>query len=276
MAEEKKTKVAVALAWFFGLFSFLAFGVIIAVLLLFALRGTILKAEGKEVDKFAVTGTGVVRVPPDHGVISVGVVVEAGTVEEAQNENNTRIEAVKNALKALGIEDKDITTSSFQIFPKVTDTPCVIPLKSETSSEGSTDNLIAPAPTPSCITGSSIQRVEHFLEVRVRKIDSVGKAIDTATAAGATNIDTVRFVLEDQHEKNVEKEARAKAVGDAEARAKQLAESSKTHRGKLHLLSEQSYVGPIFYAAEAVSKGTTIQPGDLDVTVTVQAEYLID
>jgi uncharacterized protein YggE len=76
--------------------------------------------------------------------------------------------------------------------------------------------------------------------------------------------------------------ARQKAMADAEAKAKQMAELSGVKLGKPTYISENSYVpGPIFrsdfekIAGAPAAAPTPISAGELDITVNVQVVYSI-
>jgi uncharacterized protein YggE len=277
MAEKNMT--AKIIAWVLAVFLFFAFLTVSALMIILALQG--LFKMPAEMDKISVTGEGVVRVAPDNAILSVGVVTESAKMADAQSENNAKIEAIKKALKAVGIADQDISTSRFQIYPQYSPGGCEIPLRESKPENGSAtsatpESVIYPAPTACVTSGIVTSRVEHFLDIRIRDIKIAGKAIDAAAGAGATNIDTVRFVLEENHEKQVAKEARQKAVAEAKDKAKQISEAAKVRLGKMHLISEQINWGPIYVAAKTVAeKGTEISPGDLDVTVKVSVEFRI-
>lgn len=65
-----------------------------------------------------VVGTGRVSLQPDRYTFTAGVQTQAATVEDAVNENNTRVSAVVAALKKAGAADADIHTSGFSIYPQ--------------------------------------------------------------------------------------------------------------------------------------------------------------
>ncbi|PYQ27300.1 MAG: hypothetical protein DMF57_18460, partial [Acidobacteria bacterium] len=66
----------------------------------------------------SVTGTSRVSLTPDRFSFNVGVQTQAPTVEEAVNENNTRVAAVIAALKKAGATDQEIRTSGFSVYPQ--------------------------------------------------------------------------------------------------------------------------------------------------------------
>src|SRR5579864_2652940 len=66
----------------------------------------------------AVAGEAQLLLPPDYALIELGVVTQGAMVSPALSENSDRMTRVIAASKALGIQDKDIQTSTFLIQPK--------------------------------------------------------------------------------------------------------------------------------------------------------------
>ena len=110
-----------------------------------------------------------------------------------------------------------------------------------------------------------------------------GTVIDAVAVAGGdlTRIDSISFSVDDTT--GYYAEAREKAVADAEAKAKQLAEVAGVKLGKAVYVSESSYVpGPIYRqdliaekAAGAPAVETPISPGEMEITLNVQLAYAI-
>ena len=64
-----------------------------------------------------VSGDGKAYAKPDVAVISFGAHTEAPKSQDAVNKNNNIINKVVEAIKGLGVEDKDIQTTSYQLSP---------------------------------------------------------------------------------------------------------------------------------------------------------------
>ena len=69
-------------------------------------------------ETITVNGTGHATLTPDRFTFTAGVQSMAPTVEEAVNENNTKMNAVVAALKKAGATDQEVRTSNFSIFPQ--------------------------------------------------------------------------------------------------------------------------------------------------------------
>ena len=113
-------------------------------------------------------------------------------------------------------------------------------------------------------------------------MDRVGAIIDEAAAAGGdlTRIDSIGFTVEDPSP--YQDEAREKAVADAAAKAKQLAEVAGIKLGKPVYITENAfYPSPVYrqdYYAEAaapMAAPTPISPGELEISLNVQVTYEI-
>src|SRR3954451_9187996 len=63
----------------------------------------------------SVMGVGKASAPPDTARTSIGVEVRAADVQQATNDATARMNAVTQAIKQLGIADKDLRTHSFSI-----------------------------------------------------------------------------------------------------------------------------------------------------------------
>jgi uncharacterized protein YggE len=190
----------------------------------------------------AVTATGRVSVKPDLGI---------ATLAYATHEVARRMTAVLARVKALGVQDADITTVAYSITP-----------------------IPAPRRTDEEPTRILAYHVMNLVRVKVRAIDSLGKVLDEAVGAGANAVREVQFGLADPAA--AEARARADAVRQATARAEQLATAAGMRLGRLVWLSEGPGGGPEPrpFAAQrmAVAPGP-VEVGQLDVTVTVDARW---
>lgn len=205
-----------------------------------------------------VVGEGKVKIKPDIARAQIGVEVMKSSVKEASDANKTTLDAVLAALKAQGIEDKDIQTSGFSIFAE------------RYGPEG---------PLPENQTN---YRVSNNVSVVIRDLDKVGAVLDAAIEAGANNIYGIEFGLDNTD--TVEAEARKNAVADARAKAEELAELTGVTVGDVVSVSEVIGNGGGYYNASNFNQldramggggGTPITPGELDLTLQLQVVYTI-
>ena len=75
-------------------------------------------AQQAMIPQISVVGSGLVYVTPDIAYINVGVRSQADTVAEALELNNAQAKAIKDTMVAQGVDEKDIQTSSFNVYPQ--------------------------------------------------------------------------------------------------------------------------------------------------------------
>lgn len=203
-----------------------------------------------------VVGTGKVTVQPDTAIASVGVEITAPTLAEATKEASEKMTAVINAIKAQGVDAKDIQTTSYNVYP-ITNQP----------KEGESSQITA-------------YRVSNIVTVKIRDIDNVGKVLDAAIAAGANSVNSVFFTVDDPTK--AETEARTLAVKDAMAKAETLASAAGVKVGKIISITETSgSVAPIYRGAFESVPGASgggagpVETGSTDITVNVEMHFEI-
>lgn len=206
-----------------------------------------------------VTAEGKVPVTPDIAVISMGVEAQAATVAEAQAQAAAAMDSILAALKNAGVEDKDIQTQYFSIYP-------VTRWYSDEEKEE--------------VTG---YRVSNTVSVKIRDISKAGDIIDAVAVAGGDNtrINNIQFDVEDKTEYYAE--AREIAVKYAKTKAEQIAEAAGISLGDIIYITETTYTpGPIYRnydmavsEASAQGVGTSISTGELELSTSVQVNFAI-
>lgn len=203
-----------------------------------------------------VSGTGHVTVPPDTAYASLGVDITAATLADATKQASDAMTAVDAAIKALGVDSKDIQTSGISVFP-ITNQP----------KEGETAK----------ITG---YRVSNTVTVRIRTIDNTGKIIDAALAAGANSVNSVSFTVADPTD--AQNQARTAAVKDAMAKAQTLATAAGVKVGKITSISDigggvQPFDARNSFAAVPAAAGGVgpVETGSTDITANVEMHFEI-
>jgi uncharacterized protein YggE len=201
------------------------------------------------------TGTGRVSMRPDTAVVQVGAETRAPSLADATADVSRRISAVLERVKALGVAEGDITTVTYAIDPVI----------AQRRSEEEAARILG-------------YRVANVVQLRIRQLDAVGRVMDAAVAGGANTIRGLTFTIGDPQA--VEAQARAVAVQNATAKARQLAQAAGVTLGELVLLSEgvampvPRFIGPRAAADIAVAPGP-VEPGQLEIAVTVTANYRI-
>lgn len=202
-----------------------------------------------------VSGEGKVTVVPDVAVLSLGVEAQAKAVAQAREQAAGAMEAIMKVLEDNGVDEKDIKTQHFSIYPV-------------RRWENDREILVG-------------YRVTNTVTVKIREVDDTGIIIDGVAEAGGdyTRINNISFTVDDPTE--YYKEVREAAMADAEAKAEQLAALSGVTLGKATYINEGS-VSPIYRdyyydkAGAAVPEATTpISAGEMDISLTVQVVYSI-
>jgi uncharacterized protein YggE len=200
-----------------------------------------------------VPGVGRVVVRPDVASLRLGVVVVRPTAGEARQAAAGTMTAVVDALRAGGVEPKDLRTSLVSLDA----------VRDYSSEKGPR------------VTG---YQLSNAVEATVRTIDAAGDLIDAALGAGATSLDGLSFRLADPREALAE--ARRLAVADAHARAETLAGEAGVQLGRVVAISEGGYAapGPPLPMAELQMKSvadvaTPVEAGAEELSVTVTVTY---
>ncbi len=188
-----------------GIFLFLA-SLFIAVNTLTALKEY--KYVGSGIvpnNTITVSGEGEVFAVPDIASFSFSSSEDAKTVKEAQDKVTKKINVALATLKDdYKIEDKDIKTIDYSVYPKYeyTSFPC-----SQFSCPPGKQNL----------TGYTVSQT---IAVKVRKVSDAGDILGSMGSAGVSNISGLNFTID--NEDALKRDARQSAIADAQDKAKDL------------------------------------------------------
>ncbi len=159
-------------------------------------------------------GEGSISAMPDTAIVSGGVVTKARTAGDALHDNNVAIAKVVAALKALGVTDKQIATSSVRFQP------------------------VYPPYDPK--TGQSTKvigyQVANDVRVTLTDLSKAGDALDALIENGANESATIDFEIKDQTA--LEEKARAEAAKDALKRAQVYAREVGAELGTVRSIRE--------------------------------------
>jgi hypothetical protein len=236
----------------------------------------------------AVDGTGDAYAIPDVATFSFTVTETAKTVTAAQTAATTKANAALAAVKAAGVADKDIQTTSYNINPDYQYQNAVCPQSVSSDSSGvSSGSMIAVSPTSIayCPPGKSVLTgydVSETVTVKVRNLDNAGSIFASIGSLGVQNVNGLDFSVDNPDA--VQAQARATAIADAQTKAKTLASQLGVSLARIVSFSENnnSYPQPIMYAMSAstgaVPKATTptISTGQEKVTDNVTITYEIE
>ena len=198
-----------------------------------------------------VSGEGKLAVQPDQANIKLGVLTEDQELQKAQEQNAGAISSIKKALNDIGITEKQIQTSNFNIFPQY-----------------------------DFVDGKQIfrgYRVEHILGITVDEIENTGLVVDTAVDNGANIVRGIHFEAENQSE--LYQQALIQAVMDACKKAETIASALRVHLISTPVSIAERTLGieqPVSYQSSTFVKSavsTPIQPGTIDIESQITAEF---
>ncbi len=215
-------------------------------------------ADERPVPTLLVSGDGVVQEQADQAEISLSIVSDAATPEAALSANQSKVDAVRKALKALNLDGPEVFTSSFSIYPQYGEA--------------------RPDRHPQIVG----YQVSNTVFVRTKKMDLAGKVIQSAVNAGANRVESVAFTLSGAQGRNEAIDAAAKA---ARADAEVLAKAAGVTLGpplRISLGDAQRPMPLVRYRMESMASMPSggapepeITPGAIPVRATVTIEYLI-
>lgn len=228
-----------------------------------------------------VTGKGEVMAIPDTGSFYFSITEEAKTVNLAQEKASKKTNTIIDALKALGIEEKDIKTTSYNSYPKYQYSNSVCPMYD--SAGGVSMPRYCP-PGKEVLVG---YEVNQTITVKIRKTADAGSVLTKVGDLGAANISGLSFVIDDLEK--VQDEARDKAIEDAKQKAKILAESLGVKLKRIVSFSENGNY-PIPYGGYGMggmelqaTKDATVSsvppelpPGENEIVSNVTITYEIE
>lgn len=211
---------------------------------------------GQTKNTIAVSGNGQAFGRPDLATIQIGVQSNGPDLSQVLAQNNQRADAILAALKALGIEEKDLQTSNFSVNPQRDYDPATGRQKDTTT-----------------------YYVDNALTVTVRDLSKLSAVLTGAIEAGANNVYGISFGVADPAA--LEAEARTQAMADARARAEQLAKAAGVTLGGPITISESFNVAPPVpfafdrAAAAEVAASVPVAAGQLQVSIQVSVAYEI-
>lgn len=200
----------------------------------------------------SVSGEGTVSVPPDMALIDGGVSSEAKTAREAAESNNAAMGKVLLALKAGGLDEKDVQTARLSLQPQYAQQT---------------------KPGPNVVVG---YRASNRVTIRLRDVTKVAATIDTLVSSGANEIGGINFMVEKASK--LLDEARTEAIADARRKAEIYAKAAGVALGAPRSISEEGGGGPqpmAFRKMAGVAAAAPIAQGEETLRVNVSVAWEI-
>ncbi len=226
-------------------------------------------AEFCEEATVSMSGTATSHVKPDRVTVTVGVETSGPTAEEAASQNADLVAAVIAALKELGIDESQMSTSQYSIYPQYSYKDLVNACR---VMEG------YPIP-PECYVETEITSYKASSSISVTlDVDGdvgAGQAIDAAVGAGANTVSGAYFFVSSEKQEEVRGSLIKDAIDNARSRADKAAEAVGMQVTGVKSLSLNDVSFPVFYDLVAEGAPTPVLPGQQEVSMTVQVDFLM-
>lgn len=213
--------------------------------------------HGPDERTISVTGQGVAHADPDRVRISLRVETRAKTAREASQRNAASADAVIRAIKTTLADTGTVSTQGYEL-----------------TAEYEYDKAMRSSGQTRTLTG---YLAVHTLSVVTRDLTVLGGVIDAAVAQGATGADAIDFYREDLGP--ARREALLAAGKAAHAEAQAVADSLGVTLGELRSASSTANqpITPRYARTMMMDKAvaTPIEPGNIDVAVTVAAVFAV-
>jgi len=211
-----------------------------------------------------VTGSSSIELKPDMATISLGVESYATTVSVARDNASISINEMLDVMKKVGIDDEDIQTTAFNIYPQYE----YIEVREDGRVRGVQE-----------LVGFT---VSNMLLVTVKNLDDIGEIIDKITDAGGNDVrfNSINFGIQDPVP--YQSQLRKLAVEDGITKASQLAEYSGVKLGSITMINDYSSQASVaqdqavFAERAMVIPSTSINPGSLNLSMQVDMIFEIE
>jgi uncharacterized protein YggE len=216
-------------------------------------------SQGTELNlkTISLAGSGSASAQADQALVNLGAQITSESANDGISENAKLMSAVIEAIKVLGVDEDDIITTSYSVYPQY---------------DWTEDGRVFRGYT-----------VTNLVQVTVKDLDIVGDVIDAAAAAGANQINGISFELSDAKREELKTYAYIAALTDAQDKADVIAETLGLTISGVQSVTEYSYTPVRSYDySEAAMDGamsyasTPIMSGELSVSVSVQIVFLFE
>jgi uncharacterized protein YggE len=229
------------------------------VLMLIAVSAALATAQQKDAKEprqrtVSVRGVGTLMTDPDQVRLTVQVNTRGESASAAMTQASAKTREILGILKTYGIDDKNIQTSRVSVAPIL-----------------DYQRNIQPPP----IVGYAGTN-DFSVLFKGKLMGSVGDFMDKAVSAGATSFGGL--VYESSRQRELERDALAKAAADARARAAVLAKELGTSLGNVMTISESvATPGPAYTLrggmAEAMTAAAPVMTGELTINATADVVF---
>jgi len=210
----------------------------------------------RSVRSITIDAEGEITARPDIANVTMGVTSEGASVAEAQEENTQIMNKLISNIKTLGINEEDITTTNYNVFPKYK------------YSEEEGQNIDG-------------YQVSQNISIKIRNLDNAKSVIAFAGELGVTNVSGLSFTLDDRE--IYINQAREKALIKVKEKASALANNLGVNIISIASYSEYESGQPGPYPLRAYSEFDTglggappeIEEGTTDIKMNVSVTFEI-
>jgi len=209
-------------------------------------------ADGDKMERtVSVSATGSVTAEADVAQISAGVVTEGDSAKDAIGRNTVVMTKLIAGLKAIGIQAKDIQTTTLNVEPRYTQ------------------------PKDGRAASISGYRVVNQVRLTVRDVKRLGEVLDQAIAQGANQISHIAFDIAEPEV--LKDEARKQAMENARRRGELYAKAAGGQLGPVLRISESvADIHPVPGGGRmAMRASVPVEPGTRSLEVEVHVTYAL-
>ena len=210
--------------------------------------------------QITVTGEGKAYAKPDIAMVSLGVHSESSKSQDAVDKNNKIVNDIITSAKGLGVEEKDIRTTSYNLSP-----------------------LYDYTQSGRVFKGYSL---DQQVQIKIRDFEKISNVLDKATSLGANTVGDLQFTVDNPE--TARAQARAKAIEQAKEKAISIFAQSGLRMGKLINIYEggiggcglggcvQPPYGVMGAAEKSASVAPQIEPGQTEINSSVTLTYQVE
>jgi uncharacterized protein YggE len=202
------------------------------------------------------SGEGIAYAIPDIAIVTLGVTTRGKTASEALTANSTDLTAAIAVIKDAGIDEKDVGTSGFSIYPVYA------------------MNADGTQVQPPKIAG---YEVSNEVRVTIRDIEKSGAILDKVVTAGANRVSGINFDSADR--KTPADEALKNAITEAKRKGELMAAAAGVKLVRILSISTSDQGMPMPMTArmdfKAAAVPVPVMPGQQQVVVNASITWEI-
>jgi len=219
----------------------------------------VITGEAQEFQKtLSTSGTVEKMISPDQAEIFLSVETLNKSANVSQTTNATTSDAVRTALKAAGVSDKQIQTTSYTVQEQY-----------EWSSSMQKSISVG-------------YKTTNSIKVTITDLTKTGNIIDAAVNAGANRVSNISFTLSKEKQEIVKQEALLDAAKMSRTKAQSIASGLGVTLGDVKTISEnyyyytpnsRNYDYALSSEAMEAKIDTPISPSDVSISATVNVTF---